>query len=114
MTDTDQDEIPVQDRALKALADLLEALGDEVGYAFVRNRPEDLREHQSCKVRAVAVTRAIIALPSITLHGASAKARATRASTAMALLPADLVETLGFNMSADVLRLRGGQEAGHA
>ncbi len=107
-------EMPAQDRALKALADLLEVIGDEAGDAFVRNRSSADAELAGCQDRAAAIVRTIVALPSVTLHGASAKARAARASVALALLPADLVDALGFDMARDVVRLKGTEVAGHA
>ena len=114
MTDTERAEVPAQDRALQALADLLEALREESEEAFVFHYPKDRGTQTSCKTRARAVTQAIIALPSVTLDGASAKTRAARASVALALLPKDLVDELGLDMAADVLRLRGGEETRNA
>ncbi len=107
-------ELPANDRALIALAEVLEDLGDEVGHAFMRNEPGDDAVLDACRARAVAVVGAIVALPSVTLHGASAKARAARASTAVSLLPRALIDRLGFDMAADIERLRGGEGAGHA
>ena len=102
--------LPAQDRALGALADVLEDLGDETS---ILHRTADEPALGACRAQAEAVTRAIVALPSATLHGASAKARAAKASTVPGLLPVALVNDLGFNMAADVVRLRN-EEIGHA
>lgn len=104
-------EMPAYDRALDALAEVLQDLGNEAEYAFVRDDDAAL---DAISARAAAVVGAIVALPSVTLYGASAKARAARASTAMALLPRELIDRLGFDMAADIERLRDGREAGHA
>ncbi len=68
-------EMPAQDRALKALADLLEDLGGEAAYAFVAGGSAGDALLTSCQGRAAAVARAIVGLPAVTLHGASAKAQ---------------------------------------
>ncbi len=107
-------ELPANDRALIALAEVLEDLGNEAEHAFVRNGPGDGEVLDACRARAAAVVGAIVALPAVTLHGASAKARAARASTAVSLLPRALVDRLGFDMAADIERLRGGEGVGHA
>ncbi len=107
-------EMPAQDKALTALADLLEDLGGEAAYAFVAGGSAGDALLTSCQGRAAAVARAIVGLPAVTLHGASAKARAARASVTAALLPVDLVDALGFDMARDVVRLKGTEVAGHA
>lgn len=107
-------DMPAQDRALAALADLMEELGGEASYAFVGGQPEDDERLANCTARAEAVVRAIVALPAVTLHGASAKARAARASVGVALLPTELVDALGFDMARDVVRLQVLVEVGHA
>ncbi len=107
-------EMPAQDRALKALADLLEDLGGEAAYAFVAGGSAGDALLTSCQGRAAAVARAIVGLPAVTLHGASAKARAARARGAMVLLPRDLLDALANDMARDVVRLRGGEVVGHA
>ena len=114
MNDGAGPEMPAQDRALAALADLLEYLGGEAAYAFVGGGPTGDALLSACQDRAATVARAIVALPAVTLHGASAKARAARASVAVALLPTELVDALGFDMARDVARLRGIAEVGHA
>lgn len=115
MNDGASADMPAQDRALAALADLMEDLGGEASYAFVGRQPEDDERLANCTARAEAVVRAIVALPAVTLRGASAKARAVRAHYATALLPRDLVDALASDMHADVTRLRAPTEvAGHA
>ena len=64
--------------------------------------------------RAEVVALAIVGLRAVSLHGASAKANATRARGAMVLLPRELVDALANDMARDVVRLRGGEVAGHA
>ena len=107
-------DMPAQDKALAALADLLEDLGGEAAYAFAGGGPTGDALLSACQDRAATVARAIVGLPAMTLHGASAKARAARASVAVALLPTELVDALGFDMARDVARLRGIEEVGHA
>ena len=107
-------DLPAGDRALAALTDVLENLGERAAQAFVRNGPDDKAVLDTCQAQAAAVVRAIVALPSVTLYGASAKARAARASVAVALLPTDLVDAMGFDMARDVVRLKGTGVVGHA
>ena len=107
-------EMPEQDKALGALATLLEAIGQEAGEAFVRNGPDADSVIADCTRRAETVVRAIIGLPSVTPHGASAKARAVRSGAAMALLSIDLIDGLGLDMANDVARLHGGEVVDHA
>ena len=107
-------DMPAQDRALAALADVLEDLGERAAQAFVRNGPDEDAVLDACQAQAAAVVRVIVALPAVTLHGASAKARAARASVGVALLPTELVDALGFDMARDVVRLQGLVEVGHA
>jgi hypothetical protein len=109
-------EMPVQDRALRALADLLEQLGEEAAQAWLRGGPGDDATFTECAKRAEVVARAITGLPSVTIHGAAEKVRAVRSRTPMALLPPALVDALGMDMAADMYRLHqpSGEVVGHA
>ena len=106
---------PAQDRALGALADLLEHLGEEAAQAWLRGGLGDAETFAECVKRAEVVVLAITGLPSITIHGAAEKVRAVRSGAGMALLSRELVDALGMDMASDVTRLRAPIEVvGHA